>query len=480
MRSARIQNCRVLGPRTTVSRVTRPRSAIRRSVRRLHPGKNGCSALRTNHGPIAFWLACFDSGSVNPPHVPHSAAVPITAPQYGHTSDGPRFRVPGSGGGTSCVGISGRGGGVSCIMLFQPLVHAPRLARRQPRFPPGHASRPRPISPTLGLSLAAAAILLASCTPKRDPGFDPVARLAPAPVSTPRAPDEPVALIDGEPLSLDDLRPALLELAGPLALEEAALTRLLRREIAARGILITPDLIDAEQRAFARAIFPADTPSADDRAALLLDQVRARRGLGPVRFAALLERSAMLRALVRADAPPDLEPSDDDLRTAHAIKHGPRVLARLIMVPTAVDAARAQERLLTQPFEAVAAAESIDPTASQGGLFGPISVDDPAYPVAIRRRLAELSPGVVSEPVAVTWPDASGATRSGYVLLRFEQTIAPDAAAPTLENSTAALRDEIRAVRERAAMDRLARTLLDAGPIRVLDRALSPAVLRER
>ena len=68
----------------------------------------------------------------------------------------------------------------------------------------------------------------------------------------------------------------------------------------------------------------------EDVAARLLADLRERRGLGPVRFAALLKRNAGLRRLVE-DQVTVTEPA---VRQAYRLAHGPAARVRLIVMPT--------------------------------------------------------------------------------------------------------------------------------------------------
>ena len=140
----------------------------------------------------------------------------------------------------------------------------------------------------------------------------------------------------------------------------------------------------------------------------------------------------------------------------------------MILVRGEAQAKSAVERLdAGEPFAEVAMALSADPSRLRGGLLDPISTSDPAYPVAFRRALDQTPAGRHSRAVMVPWDNAPG-----YVVVRVEERLPGDdvdrvAVAPRIER-------EVRMVRERAAMDRLARDLIESGAARlsVLDASL--------
>ena len=307
---------------------------------------------------------------------------------------------------------------------------------------------------------------------------------SPAQPASPLDKSTPAAMIDGQRLEWSDLIPGLAEAAGGVILEEAILSRLLEARAAQAGITIDAAAIDAERERLGRTLaLTAGVPV--EESSLLIDRVRAARGLGDSRFPATLRRNAMLRAMVRTgkfgESAPEV--SDDDLKQAYALKHGPLVRARLILVRTSLEADAAMTRLRGrpdaslpgEPFGEVAADVSIDPSGPRGGLLDPFSLDDIDYPVAVRRVLAQKKPGDISEPIAVSWGEsaASGPLGSeGFAIVKLEENIPPAPDAPSLEAATPALRDEVTMVRERAAMDRLARRLLAEARITIFDRTL--------
>lgn len=270
-------------------------------------------------------------------------------------------------------------------------------------------------------------------------------------------------MLGDEPITWDDLRPILAEAAGPTALEEVVLDRLLRRALRPETLAATD--LDAERAILLRTLAREAGTSIDD-AARLVATLRRTRALGDLRFDGLLRRNAMLRRLVRDR----IDVSDEDVSTAHAVRYGPRHRVRVIVVPEERQAADIRARLdssdphLPLRFADQAARFSIDPSAPRGGSLPPFNVSDPAYPAAVGRALRETPVGSMTGVIAVD---------AGYALLLVEE-IVPAQAVP-LDAVAQELRADVRAARERLAMDELARQLLADAPLRIHDRALESA-----
>jgi len=276
--------------------------------------------------------------------------------------------------------------------------------------------------------------------------------------------------VNGRDVAWLDLRPALVEAAGAAALEEAALDIALRDALADRGVRFA-DLDVAAERAIlveqlaqaAPGSGAAHPEAALDRGERLLRELRATRGLGEHRFEGLLRRNAGLRRLVRDE----VVINERVIRQAYDLRYGARIPARIIVVETIGDAARAIERLdAGEPFPEVAARLSTDESASRGGLLEPVNPADPSYPQALRDALRNLAPGERSRPVAL---DAGFA-----ILLRETSDLAPQDA-PTLDAARPTLEREARLRQERLLMGERARELLSRSRITVFDDDLNRA-----
>lgn len=189
--------------------------------------------------------------------------------------------------------------------------------------------------------------------------------------------------------------PLLAEAAGGVVAQELALLAALDSACDEAGIVITEAALDRE-RALVESQLTATGAGADTGA--LLARVRASRGLGPERFAALLRRNAMLRALVR----PDVQVTESAIVQAYRLEFGPTRVVRLITTDQLAEASAAIGEIRGgRSFSAVAAERSTDPSRVRGGLIGAISLADPAYPEALRTAAAAIEVGEVSSPVAL-------------------------------------------------------------------------------
>ncbi len=258
-----------------------------------------------------------------------------------------------------------------------------------------------------------------------------------------------VATVGGEPVTLQALLPLLYEAAGAEALEEYALDRALTRELDREGLRIDQEAVQQERRLLLEQLGNAvEAPADSAQAAEALAQLRAQRGLGPSRFAALLWRTAALRALVQLRDPVTI--SESAIEQAYDMAYGERRVARVITLPTLTEAQQALEALQQgADFASLAATRSTDASAERGGLLEPLSRRDPAYPPAIRQALFALSPGRWSNPIAV---------EQGFAILKLERVI-PAQNRP-LEQVREQLVRDLTVRQERLRMDELARSLL--------------------
>ena len=304
-------------------------------------------------------------------------------------------------------------------------------------------------------------VLLAGCasnqtrpleTRDTGPNATPRSTAAPSSAASPTR-SETAAILAGQPVVWSDLRPMLAEGFGATALSEITLDRELRNRLRQRDLTVTDADLEAERATLAQAL-------ADSGAGGLTEQVRARRGLGPVRYAALLERNAMLRALVRER----VSVTENDLELAHRVRYGPKLVCHLVVYPSVSDAATARTRLANagrDSFIAEAVERSIDVTRTRGGRLDPFHRDDPAVPEAIRRAADELSPGEVSNVIALP---------TGAAVVRLDSRL--PASGPSLAQASDDLRRQVLANKQREAMDTLARSILEGASITPLDRSL--------
>ena len=267
-------------------------------------------------------------------------------------------------------------------------------------------------------------------------------------------------MIDGEPIPWSALRPALAEAAGAQVLNDVALDARVARRFAQQGLTLDAAMIERERANFAEAAAAAGLSG--DAAAAALERLKARRGLGPVRFAALLRRNAMLRALVQ----PDVLVNEASIAQAYALRYGERFRTRVITVSTANEAAGALRRVRAgEDFSRVAAEVSTDASGVRGGLVEPISPADPAFPQALRDTLAKMTPGEVSSPIAL----AQGFT---IVVLDAKGPLHVEPGPPVPGSVRPELERDARLRQERLLMEQLARELGAGTGVRPLDPSL--------
>jgi len=278
----------------------------------------------------------------------------------------------------------------------------------------------------------------------------------------------PMALLNGQDITLEAMRPAMVEAAGALALEEVVLERLLEQECARAGVRIGPEQVSAERRVFVEALVGVRGAVDANEAERLLAQVRRERGLGDYRFEALLRRNAMLRALVA----PTVRVTPEALRVAYERRYGEQFRCRVITVNSLSDASSVRRRLDSgETFSTIAAFTSTDSSAERGGVIPPISPADPSWPEAVRRTARELSVGQVSAPIALD---------SGYAILILDEVIPAPAGSPSsVDAAVETLEVDVRLEQERQQMGQLARRMLTEAKVSVIDRSLDRA-WRER
>ena len=279
-------------------------------------------------------------------------------------------------------------------------------------------------------------------------------------VSTP-VDARPAAIVNGRVIQWGELKPLLNEAAGALVLQEVILDRIAAEALARRGLQITNEDVDVEERRFLQSLDPDP-----DLAMRLANEVRARQGLGPQRFQRLMRRNAMLRALIRGD----VRLNEATIQRMFQMIYGPKRQARLIVVPGLVEAQAAIDRVNRgEAFADVAVQVSTDSSAMRGGLLEPISRGDLSYPDALRQALWSLGSGEISSPVLLD---------TGYAILIFLRETPGEAVDP------AQVRSEVeRAARlhhERLLMDQLARQMLFQASVQIFDSALQDNWSRQR
>jgi hypothetical protein len=279
------------------------------------------------------------------------------------------------------------------------------------------------------------------------------------PAEPPSRTPRPVAILNGYAIQREAIQPALDELGGDEVLRELILDRALEQRCADAGIEITNDLL-AQERSLL-----GETLGFDENATLstdVLDNLRAQRGLGPIRYEQLLRRSAMLRALVAGATPTDAQ-IDRALQNAFGVSY--RV--RLFVSDRSEVAQEMRTRVgasdpegMPWVFAEQCAAASIHPSAARGGLIDSLSPISLGYPSALLSALTQTPPGTCSKVLS---------TESGFVVF-FVERVNPARSPSNAERDR--VLTQLGLDTQRIAMQRLAQEILDDQEMIVMDRSL--------
>lgn len=274
---------------------------------------------------------------------------------------------------------------------------------------------------------------------------------------------EPAVVIEGSTLDWSSLRAPLIETAGAMVLEEIVLDRALEREAARLGLVVGEPEIRAEEGALLDEL---SSVGADQTRMEVLAQIRRTRGLGPTRYEALLRRNALLRAIVRGSS----EPDQAELELARRLAFGETRRVRLFVSSSESSASRARaETLGASPesriwvFADQAARNSSHPTSVRGGLIERFHPEDPAYPSILGNAARSLEPGGVSPVLS---------TAAGFAVVMVE-SIEPGRSPEAGEAERVARR--VRQRKERLAMERLARSMIERASVSPIDPDLARA-----
>ncbi len=293
----------------------------------------------------------------------------------------------------------------------------------------------------------------------------------PQPIDTPVSTDqtrEPhiIALIDGHPITREQLQHDLYERAGGIALSDLILDIQVQNELDRLGLLLSDTDLENEIEHLMRAVSTQDDDSQRYRQ---LEAIRYARGLGPTRYPSFVRRNASLRKLVG-----DLHsPTQRELELANRIAFGERFRVRVFVSTDLQSIEDLREQVAAAPpkarrwiFADACLTDSIHPSKDRGGLIPDLSPHDPAYPIAITGSL-KILPSTQTDIEHMGEPLR---TDAGYTVLFIEQAIPSVQATP---EQLLAIKDRLTLRKQRIEMDRLAKELISTPQVTVMDRSLN-------
>lgn len=194
----------------------------------------------------------------------------------------------------------------------------------------------------------------------------PASAPAPTPVLVAKKhlvnPTDPIAVVNGESISRQDLADECVALKGEEVLEAMIGRKLIAQAIRARKIEVSPEEIDAEIERVAQNIAGVSR----EKWLATLDK---ERKISPARYAReIIQPTLALKKL----AGPLVTVSDKDLTDAFEAQFGERLKCRMIMLNSLPIAKQVWEELKGNPnlFEKLAQDKSVDPdTRSLGGVL---------------------------------------------------------------------------------------------------------------
>jgi foldase protein PrsA len=253
-------------------------------------------------------------------------------------------------------------------------------------------------------------------------------------------PAEVVARVEGDVITLDQLRKPLFKAYGLNVLLHLVQLDLAQRQAAKAGLAITDQDV-AQERSWTvaqmfqgaddklktdldDAVAKKDTKRADelrqaisDQNKRLLDQFLAQQHISEPEFDLVMRANAYLRKVATSQMPTITE---ENLKEAWKAQYGEKVVIRHIQLANLQEVAQAKAKLKAgEPFEQVARQMSRNErTRALGGELPPFSRNATDIPEEFKRVAFDLKVGEVSDPVLA---------EGSYHLLKLERRIAPKA-----------------------------------------------------
>lgn len=266
--------------------------------------------------------------------------------------------------------------------------------------------------------LLIAVIPLSACKSRSDESSDESSEPASPPVPIKIEPmDNPVvATVRGEPITVKDLDPILIQGYGLNVLLEIVQLDLAREECAKLHIVVTPQDVDREKsitlkdlRKSVQSSEPFTTttqPSLDEEitpqeAQQLLDQVLAQQHITQPEFDIWMEINANLRKIAEPQVSAQI--TDDAVRQQFNVMYGEKVVVHYIVCWNMSEAADVRRDLAAgKSFEDVARARSHDrESGPSGGELPPFTLQDGRFPPEFKQLAFTMKKGDISDPLEI-------------------------------------------------------------------------------
>jgi parvulin-like peptidyl-prolyl isomerase len=295
------------------------------------------------------------------------------------------------------------------------------------------------------------ALALSGCVTSSPPPADIAAPASAAtPVSVSRSPTPPpgaalddggriVATVAGEPITMNQLMPALIKAHGLTTLLQLVELDLAKQQAAQKHLTVTPADIEHERAVTLSHLFQQTDDKIDgeiedaqsahdtkrvkelqdelaDQHAVLITQFLDNQHIAQSEFDTAMEINAYLRKIAEPTVKAAI--TDDVLHHAFNQQYGERVRVRYIQLHNMQQVAQVHARLKAgDDFGDIARDMSENvPSRELGGELPPFSEKDTNYPLRFRQAAFALKPGEISDPVEY---------ENALYLIKMEQRIAP-------------------------------------------------------
>jgi parvulin-like peptidyl-prolyl isomerase len=255
-------------------------------------------------------------------------------------------------------------------------------------------------------------LVLQGCKNADDSASVPEAQ---APEKLPQMDNEVLATIRGEPITLQDVQPVLIDGYGLNVVLLIVQRNLAREEAAKQEIVVTPDDVTKEKAITLSQLKrsleasglntpttePTDEDLTPEQTEQMLDTVLQQQHMSRAEFDILMEINAYLRKI--AEPTVTAEITDDSVRQHFNVLYGEKVLVRYIECGNMTEAADVRRDLAAgKSFEDVARARSRDRnTAPYGGELPPFTLQDNRFPPEFRQLVFLLQKGQISDPLQI-------------------------------------------------------------------------------